>query len=322
MPRRSSLTQAAASSPRRSMCKSTAAGFMTIAIPTRSTGFRLAIFCAMARFERVDLGARGFFATPGVDYNRETGRGNPFFYFTTGAAIAEVTIDRFTGELTFDRGDLLMDIGKMINPGVDRGQVIGGFIQGVGWVTDEELRYDDDGALLSTGPTTYKIPNITDLPRVLNVDFMDNPKHNKNVRLSKAVGEPPLMLGLAVWLAARHALSFVAAGRRVELSIPATSEELLLWLTELERPTAQPTAKPSIETKKRRQERRLDLFARDAVMNAIELLRKQLTLAESATPYVLVTLVRSNRVNAARRRRRDDCACRRPDVWHGGRRAG
>ena len=76
-------------------------------------------FCVMARQERVDLGARGFFATPGVDYNRETGRGNPFFYYTTGAAVAEVTIDRFTGELTFDRGDLLMDIGRMINPGVD-----------------------------------------------------------------------------------------------------------------------------------------------------------------------------------------------------------
>ena len=137
----------------------------------------------MARRERVDLGARGFFATPGVDYNRETGRGNPFFYYTTGAAIAEVTIDRFTGDLTFDRGDLLMDIGRSINPGIDRGQVIGGFIQGVGWVTDEELRYDDHGRLLSIGPTTYKIPNVTDLPRELNVAFIDNPKHQKNCLL-------------------------------------------------------------------------------------------------------------------------------------------
>ena len=152
-------------------------------------------FCAMARRERVDLGARGFYATPGVDYNRDTGRGNPFFYYTTGAAVAEVTVDRFTGELTFDRGDLLMDIGRSLNPGIDRGQVIGGFIQGVGWVTDEDLRYDDAGRLLSTGPTTYKIPNVTDLPRVFNVAFLDNPKHQKNVRLSKAVGEPPLMLG-------------------------------------------------------------------------------------------------------------------------------
>ena len=186
-------------------------------------------FCAMARRERVDLGARGFFATPGVDYNRETGRGNPFFYYTTGAAIAEVTIDRFTGDLTFDRGDLLMDIGRSINPGIDRGQVIGGFIQGVGWVTDEELRYDDHGRLLSIGPTTYKIPNVTDLPRELNVAFIDNPKHQKNVRQSKAVGEPPLMLGIAVWLAAKHALSFV--GEAQGLCIPATGEELLMRLT-------------------------------------------------------------------------------------------
>lgn len=190
-------------------------------------------FCAMARRERVDLGARGFFATPGVDYNRETGRGNPFFYYTTGAAVAEVTIDRLTGELQCDRADLLMDVGRMINPGVDRGQVIGGFIQGVGWVTDEELRYDDTGQLLSTGPTTYKIPNVTDLPRVLNVDFIDNPKHQKNIRQSKAVGEPPLMLGLAVWLAARHALSLISAGKTVELAIPATGEELLMRMTAL-----------------------------------------------------------------------------------------
>lgn len=199
-------------------------------------------FCAMARRERVDLGARGFYATPGVDYNRETGRGNPFFYYTTGAAIAEVTIDRFTGELTFDRGDVLMDIGKSLNPGIDRGQVIGGFIQGVGWVTDEELRYNGEGRLLSTGPTTYKIPNITDLPRELNVDFIDNPQHRKNVRQSKAVGEPPLMLGLAVWMAAKHALSFVGEGDTSPLSIPATSEELLGQITRL---TTSAAVKPS-----------------------------------------------------------------------------
>ncbi|MEO1497103.1 MAG: xanthine dehydrogenase molybdopterin binding subunit [Planctomycetota bacterium] len=189
-------------------------------------------FCAMARRERVDLGARGFFATPGVDYNRDTGRGNPFFYYTTGAAVAGVTIDRFTGELVVDRADLLMDIGRSLNPGVDRGQVIGGFVQGVGWVTDEELRYDDAGHLLSTGPTTYKIPNVTDLPRELNVDFIDNPKHTKNVRLSKAVGEPPLMLGVAAWMAAKHALSFVGDGKTLGLRIPATSEELLMRMTQ------------------------------------------------------------------------------------------
>ncbi|TWT35899.1 Aldehyde oxidoreductase [Posidoniimonas corsicana] len=205
-------------------------------------------FCAMARRERVDLGARGFFATPGVDYNRETGRGNPFYYYTTGAAVAEVTIDRFTGELTHDRTDMLMDVGRMINPGIDRGQVIGAYIQGVGWVTNEDLRYDDSGRLLSTGPTTYKIPNVTDLPRTLNVAFIDNPKQSCNIRRSKAVGEPPLMLGIAVWAAARDALASLAAGRPFDLAIPASGEELLMRITELAAPhdagRPQPAAAP------------------------------------------------------------------------------
>ncbi|WP_425399304.1 xanthine dehydrogenase molybdopterin binding subunit [Aeoliella sp.] len=200
-------------------------------------------FCSIARRERIDLGARGFFATPGVDYNRETGRGNPFFYYTTGAAVAEVTIDLLTGELVFDRADLLMDVGKMINPGIDRGQVIGGFMQGVGWVTNEELLFDDTGRLLSTGPTTYKIPNITDLPRTFNVDFIANTKHTKNIRHSKAVGEPPLMLGLAVWLAARNAVASVADGKPFELALPATGEELLMTLTDLTASSAPRDAK-------------------------------------------------------------------------------
>ena len=109
----------------------------------RSSEFEFGEFCAAARRERIDLGARGFYATPGVDYNRETGRGNPFFYFTQGAAAAEVKIDRFTGELTVPRVDLLMDIGRSINPGVDMGQIIGGFIQGMGWVTAECLVYNE-----------------------------------------------------------------------------------------------------------------------------------------------------------------------------------
>ncbi|MEM7315783.1 MAG: molybdopterin cofactor-binding domain-containing protein, partial [Planctomycetota bacterium] len=151
-------------------------------------------------------------------------------------------IDRLTGELVFDRADLLMDVGKMINPGIDRGQVIGGFIQGVGWVTNEELRYDDQGRILSTGPTTYKIPNITDLPLIFNVDFIPNPKHQTNVRRSKAVGEPPLMLGLAVWLAARDALNYLADNESFDLAIPATSEELLMKMTGLETTTCSGSA--------------------------------------------------------------------------------
>lgn len=189
-------------------------------------------FCDMARRERVDLGARGFYATPGVDFNRDTGQGTPFFYFTTGAAVSEVTIDRFTGEMTVDRVDLLMDVGKMINPGIDLGQIIGGFVQGMGWCTNEELVYDNSGCLLSTSPTTYKIPNITDIPSVFHVNTIDNPKHVINVSQSKAVGEPPLMLGLSVWLAAKDAIWRLTRGEPAMMPLPATSEANLKCIME------------------------------------------------------------------------------------------
>ncbi|MEX2171096.1 MAG: xanthine dehydrogenase molybdopterin binding subunit [Pirellulales bacterium] len=185
--------------------------------------------CKLARLERIDLGARGFFATPGIDFNRETGQGTPFFYYTQGAAVAEVEIDRFTGELTVPRVDLLIDIGRSINPGVDRGQVIGGFIQGMGWVTAECLVYNEQGTLLSHSPTTYKIPASTDVPRVFNCAFFDNDDNVENIRRSKAVGEPPLMLAIAVWGAVKQVLSSMNVGS--DLRLPATSEEILRCLT-------------------------------------------------------------------------------------------
>lgn len=191
-------------------------------------------FCGAARRERIDLGARGFYATPGVDYNRDTGQGNPFFYFTQGAASAEVKIDRFTGELTVPRVDLLIDIGKSINPGVDMGQIIGGFIQGMGWVTAECLVYDHQkqpGALLSHSPTTYKIPAITDVPPIFNCQLFPNDDNVENVASSKAVGEPPLMHALCVWTAVKHALACVSPAAASELHLPATGEEILRCLT-------------------------------------------------------------------------------------------
>ena len=190
--------------------------------------------CNLAYRSRVNLGARGFYATPGVDFNRETGKGHPFLYYTNGAAVAEVLIDRFTGDLKVERVDLLMDIGEMINPGVDRGQVIGGFIQGMGWVTAEKLTYSDKGELLSYSPTTYKIPGSDDVPEEFNVHFIDNKTNVMNIRRSKAVGEPPLLLGVCAFAAAKHALSFVAKeGQIPELDLPATGEEILKRLTEL-----------------------------------------------------------------------------------------
>jgi xanthine dehydrogenase large subunit len=186
----------------------------------------------LAYEDRVNLGERGFYATPGVDLNRETGRGTPFLYYTNGAAVAEVLIDRFTGDVRVMRVDILMDIGRSINPGIDRGQVIGGFVQGMGWVTTEDLRYSEQGELLSHSPTTYKIPHVTDLPPVFNVDFFDNPENRMNIYASKAVGEPPLLLGVSVWAAVKHALSFVSGTEVPKLNLPATNEEVLRRLTQ------------------------------------------------------------------------------------------
>jgi xanthine dehydrogenase large subunit len=203
------------------------------AVDTRRAG-RLIEFKDLIRRayeERVDLGARGFYATPGVDFNRETGRGNPFLYFTNGAAAAEVRVDRLTGEVRVTRVDILMDIGRSINPAIDRGQVIGGFVQGLGWATTEELRHSDAGELLSCSPSNYKIPAVTDIPSDFRVAFLDR-ENPGNVHGSKAVGEPPFVLGIAVWAAVKDALRAVAAGRGTGLGLPATGEAVLRHLSD------------------------------------------------------------------------------------------
>jgi xanthine dehydrogenase large subunit len=181
--------------------------------------------------ERVDLGARGFYATPGVDFNRETGRGNPFLYYTNGAAVAEVLVDRLTGAVKVTRVDILMDIGRSINPAIDRGQVVGGFVQGLGWATTEELRHSDAGELLTCSPSNYKIPAVTDIPPDFRVAFLDR-DNPVNVHGSKAVGEPPFVLGVAVWAAVKDALRYGATERGTGLRLPATGEEVLRHLSD------------------------------------------------------------------------------------------
>ncbi|MCE9530998.1 MAG: xanthine dehydrogenase molybdopterin binding subunit [Planctomycetes bacterium] len=180
---------------------------------------------------RIDLGERAFFATPGVDYNRETGRGTPFRYFTNGAAVAEVVIDRFTGNVRVERVDLLMDIGRPLNPAIDRGQIIGGFVQGMGWVTTETLRYGPGGELWSDSATTYKIPNVSDIPADFRYEVLADSDVPENIYGSKAVGEPPLLLGIAVWAAIKSALASRTPGRSVNLELPATNEEVLRCLS-------------------------------------------------------------------------------------------
>jgi xanthine dehydrogenase large subunit len=183
---------------------------------------------------RVSLGERGFYATPRIDWNWMAGRGNPFLYFTMGTACSEVLIDRFTGDLKVLRSDVLMDIGRPINPGVDRGQLVGGFIQGMGWVTTEELRYDEKGVLLAHSPTTYKIPNINDLPESFSMNWIEH-ENTVNLKGSKAVGEPPLLMAISIWCAVKHALGFVSNGEIAKLKLPATGEEILSRLTEYSR---------------------------------------------------------------------------------------
>jgi xanthine dehydrogenase large subunit len=192
----------------------------------------------LAYDRRVDLGARGFYATPGIEFNRTTGRGNPFYYFTNGAAVSEVLIDRLTGELHVARVDILIDAGRSINTAIDRGQVVGGFIQGLGWVTTEELRYSERGELLTHSPNNYKIPSAECVPPDFRVALLDRSAEPANLLGSKGLGEPPFVLGLSVWAAVKQALAAdrrlagTGPGRSPGLSLPATSEEILRRLAQ------------------------------------------------------------------------------------------
>ncbi|CAM3409159.1 xanthine dehydrogenase molybdopterin binding subunit [Halomonas lysinitropha] len=179
---------------------------------------------------RVSLSEKGFYATPLIHYDRTTGQGRPFYYFAHGAAVSEVSVDTLTGETQVDRVDILHDVGDSLNPAIDMGQVEGGFIQGMGWLTGEELRWNDAGRLISDGPATYKIPTYGDLPPVFNVELLQgHPNSMASIYRSKAVGEPPFMLGISVWAALRDALSSLAGYREApRLDTPATPERVLM----------------------------------------------------------------------------------------------
>lgn len=200
----------------------------------KASGWKVAL-CDLvnkAYLHRISMGDYGFHRTEGLDYNPETRLGEAYKYFTSGTAVSEVEIDEYTGALKMRRVDLLMDIGNSINPGIDRGQVVGGFIQGAGWMTTESLWYDKTGRLISHSPTTYKIPNVQDTPREFNVNFLPV-KDGGSIYHSKAVGEPPLLLCTSVFLAAKHALSFRVKGMP-NLRVPATPEEILMELSKHE----------------------------------------------------------------------------------------
>ena len=180
-----------------------------------------------AYHERIQLSATGFYKTPDIHYDPTTGRGDPFYYYSFGAALSEVEVDGFTGMYSLRRVDLLHDVGDSISPQIDIGQIEGGFVQGVGWLTQEELVWDKTGMLRTSNASTYKLPSLGECPPVFNTALLTDARNESVVRGSKAVGEPPLMLGISVREAIRDAVAaFAPEGRKapVLLACPSTAE--------------------------------------------------------------------------------------------------
>ncbi len=192
-------------------------------------------FIKAAYMARVQLSAAGFYKTPKIHWDRAAGKGRPFFYYAYGAAVSEVSVDTLTGEYQVDRTDILHDVGKSLNPALDLGQVEGAFIQGMGWLTTEELWWDDKGRLRTHAPSTYKIPLASDRPRRFNVKLAEwSVNKEETIRRSKAVGEPPLMLAVSVLEALSMAAASVADYRIApRLDTPATPERVLMCIERL-----------------------------------------------------------------------------------------
>ncbi|MDO5611735.1 MAG: xanthine dehydrogenase molybdopterin binding subunit [Paracoccus sp. (in: a-proteobacteria)] len=187
-----------------------------------------------AYMARVHLSAAGFYKTPKIHWDRATGKGRPFYYFACGAACSEVAVDTLTGEYRILRSDILHDVGRSLNPALDIGQIEGAFVQGAGWLTSEELWWSDDGRLRTHAPSTYKIPLASDRPRIFNVALADSVNAEPTVGRSKAVGEPPFMLGISVFEAIGHAVASVADyARAPRLDAPATPERVLTAIERL-----------------------------------------------------------------------------------------
>jgi xanthine dehydrogenase large subunit len=182
---------------------------------------------SLAYANRIQLWSDGFYRTPKINYDKTTLTGRPFYYFAYGAACTEVAIDTLTGESRVLKVDILHDVGRSINPAIDIGQIEGGFVQGMGWLTTEQLVWNDKGFLTTHAPSTYKIPTAGDVPEHFKVALWSEPNREDNVFGSKAVGEPPFMLAISVYEALRDAIGSVGDGRPVRLTAPATAENVL-----------------------------------------------------------------------------------------------
>ncbi len=194
--------------------------------PERGVSF--ADVAARAYVERVSLSATGFFGTPGIFWDWAKAQGRPFAYFACGVAVSEVEVDGYTGMSRVRRVDIVHDVGDSLNPGVDRGQIEGGFVQGMGWLTSEELKWDAKGRLLTHSASTYQIPAIGDAPAEFNITLLPDAANAHAVHGSKAVGEPPLMLAISVREAIRDAVAACGGGGEVNLPSPATGEAIFL----------------------------------------------------------------------------------------------
>jgi xanthine dehydrogenase large subunit len=192
----------------------------------------------LAYLRRVPLFSSGYYRTPNIQFDRGTGRGKPFHYYAYGAAVSEVSVNGFTGQYVIRRVDILHDVGDSLSPLIDRGQVEGGFMQGLGWLTMEELVWNSEGALLTAGASTYKLPTLGECPPEFHVDFLKRAAEPGVVFGSKAVGEPPLMLALSVREALRAAVAGFGAGTGpILLASPATPEAVF-WAIEAVRNSA------------------------------------------------------------------------------------
>lgn len=202
-----------------------------------------------AYFGQVSLSSTGFYRTPKIYYDRSQARGRPFYYFAYGAACSEVIVDTLTGEYKMLRSDILHDVGASLNPAIDIGQVEGGFVQGMGWLTTEELVWNDKGKLMTNGPASYKVPAVADMPLDLRVKLVENRKNPEDtVFHSKAVGEPPFMLGISVWCAIKDAVASLADYKaQPKIDAPATPERVL-WGVEQMRKLKRTTAATAAET--------------------------------------------------------------------------
>lgn len=191
-----------------------------------------------AWMQRVSLSATGYYRTPEIFWDGKAARGNPFYYFAVGAAVSEVEVDGFTGDMHLRRVDVLHDCGNSINEGVNRGQIEGGFAQGLGWLTMEELVWSREGRLLTHSPDTYKVPAVGDMPRDFRLRLLEGaPNPKETIHRTKAVGEPPLMLAISVREAIREAVAaFGPGGRQVRLASPATGEAIFRAIREQKMP--------------------------------------------------------------------------------------